>query len=341
VTSVLPADLTRQTGSAPLLDISHVTVEFQTPNGWFAAVRDFSLKVRHHEVLGLVGESGSGKSVSAMTVLGLLPKVGTRVTGGHIKLDGVDLLGLSARQLDKVRGGRVGMIFQEPMTSLNPSYTIGEQIAESVRRHRRASRKEAWQRAVEMLDRVGIPSPARNAERYPHHFSGGMRQRAMIAMALACGPKLLIADEPTTALDVTVQAMILDLLAEIQAGSDLSILLITHDLAVVSEVADRVGVMYAGELVESGGTRELFERPAHPYTSGLLASILSLDSTGDFVTIKGSIPPLSTEYPGCRFADRCSFVTDACTTEPVKLVRKGARAARCVRVDELELEGIR
>jgi peptide/nickel transport system ATP-binding protein len=321
----------------PLLDISGLTVEFRTAGGWFPAVRDVSLSIRPNEVFGLVGESGSGKSVTAMSVLGLLPRVGARTTGGHLRLGDTELLNAAPRALNRVRGARIGMIFQEPMTSLNPAYTIGEQIAESVRRHRGSGRKQAWKRAVEVLDRVGIPSPARNAERFPHHFSGGMRQRAMIAMALACEPELLIADEPTTALDVTVQALILDLLKELQAESGMSILLITHDLAVVSEVADRVGVMYAGQLVEVADSAQLFGRPRHPYTSGLLSSILTLDSAGELITIKGGIPPISREYPGCRYADRCEFAREKCTVAPIPLTD----GVRCVRVGELALRGAR
>lgn len=333
--------MTSGSTTSTVLDIERLTVEFRTNAGWSPAVRDLSLTIRQNEVFGLVGESGSGKSVSAMSFLGLLPRRGTRMSGGHVRLGGTDLLGAPAKLLDRVRGARVGMIFQEPMTSLNPSYTIGEQIAESVRRHRGASRREAWDRAVSLLARVGIPSAALNAERYPHHFSGGMRQRAMIAMALACEPELLIADEPTTALDVTVQALILDLIAELQAESNMSVLLITHDLAVVSEVADRVGVMYAGELVELGPTKDLFGAPRHPYTSGLLSSILSLDSAEDFAGIPGSVPSVDQEFPGCRFADRCGFAIESCSDAAV-LLRVGAdRAHRCLRAENLVLEGVR
>ena len=332
--------MSSSSSAAGLLEISHLTVEFRTGDGWAPAVRDLSLRIGHNEIFGLVGESGSGKSVSAMSTMGLLPRRGTRVSGS-IRLGGVELLGASARVLDRVRGARVGMIFQEPMTSLNPAYTIGEQIAESVRRHRGASRRDAWARAVELLSRVGIPSAARNAGRFPHHFSGGMRQRAMIAMALACEPELLIADEPTTALDVTVQALVLDLLGELQAETRMSVLLITHDLAVVSEVADRVGVMYAGQLVELGPTRDLFDAPRHPYTSGLLSAILALNSTGDFTTIEGSIPGIAEEYPGCRFADRCDFVAPGCSAEPIALHESGPRLDRCLRANELTLGGAR
>jgi oligopeptide/dipeptide ABC transporter ATP-binding protein len=321
-----------------LLVVEGLTVEFRTPSGWAPAVRDLSFTVRRGEVFGLVGESGSGKSVSAMSMLGLLPRRGVRATGS-VRLGGTELLGMSNRSLNRVRGARVGMIFQEPMTSLNPSYTIGEQIAESVRRHRGASRKAAMARAVELLSRVGIPNAARNAERYPHHFSGGMRQRAMIAMALACEPELLIADEPTTALDVTVQARVLDLLTEIQEESHFSVLLITHDLAVVAEVADRVAVMYAGELVESAPATELFGRPWHPYTSGLLSAIVRVGSQGPFRTIKGSVPPITRELSGCRFADRCVHVVEACTTGRVDVRDVDGHRHRCLRADDLTLEG--
>lgn len=328
--------------SAPVLQVRDLTVEFQTAVGWRPAVRHVSFDIRRNEVYGLVGETGSGKSVTALSILGLLPSRGSRVAAlSSISLSGTELANRSTYQLDRVRGCRVGMIFQEPMTSLNPAYTIGEQIAESLRRHRGASRKAATAKAVEMLDRVGIPNAARNINQYPHHFSGGMRQRAMIAMALVCEPELLIADEPTTALDVTVQALILDLLADLQRDSNMSILLITHDLGVVAEVADRVGVMYAGELIETDETGPLFDRPRHPYTSGLLGSILRIDDDAPLVTISGSIPPITEEVEGCRFAARCPHVQPVCTDESIALLHDGVRLVRCRRSEELHLEGVR
>jgi peptide/nickel transport system ATP-binding protein len=327
---------------AQVLEVRDLTVEFRTAVGWKPAVRDVSFDIRRNEVYGLVGESGSGKSVTAMAILGLLPSRGSRIAAhSSISLSGTELANRSSRQLDRVRGARVGMIFQEPMTSLNPAYTIGEQIAESVRRHRGASRKAASAKAVEMLDRVGIPNATRNVDQYPHHFSGGMRQRAMIAMALACEPELLIADEPTTALDVTVQALILDLLEDLQRDSQMSVLLITHDLGVVAEVADRVGVLYAGELIETDDTTPLFDRPSHPYTSGLLGSVLRIDDDSPLVAIRGSVPPITEEIQGCRFAARCPYVETACREQPIALRRNGARLVRCRRAEELHLEGAR
>ncbi len=325
-----------------VLEVRNLTVEFQTAVGWRPAVQDVSFDIRRNEVYGLVGESGSGKSVTAMAILGLLPARGSRVTtSSSVSLGGTQIANRPSRQLDRVRGARVGMIFQEPMTSLNPAYTIGEQIAESVRKHRGASHKVAAAKAVDMLDRVGIPNATHAVSQYPHHFSGGMRQRAMIAMALACEPELLIADEPTTALDVTVQALILDLLADLRRDGNMSILLITHDLGVVAEVADRVGVLYAGEIVETDETEPLFARPRHPYTSGLLGSVLRIDDDAPLSTIQGSVPPITEDVNGCRFAARCSYVQEACTDRPIALRNDGTRLVRCRRAEELHLKGVR
>ncbi|WP_134322234.1 ABC transporter ATP-binding protein [Cumulibacter soli] len=328
------------TGEA-LLEVDSLNVEFLLNTGWNRAVRDVSFSVARNEVFGLVGESGSGKSVTSMSLLGLLPAHTSRVQGS-VRLGGTELLGMKPRELDRVRGDRVGMIFQEPMSSLNPAYTIGEQIAEVVRVHTDRNRKQAWDRAIEMIDRVGIPNARRNVEQYPHHFSGGMRQRAMIAMALACSPELLIADEPTTALDVTVQALILDLIKELQGESHMSVLLITHDLGVIAEIADRTAVMYAGEIVELDKTPKVFHEPLHPYTSGLLGSIISLDDDSQTVaTIPGQVPSIKTEIHGCRFAERCSYVEEACrTSEGIELAKVHGRDVRCRRASELQLEGL-
>lgn len=323
-----------QKSSDPLLDIKDLNVEFKTASGWFPAIRNVSLSIERNEIFGLVGESGSGKSVTAMSILGLLPARVTRISGAHAAMDGVNLLGMKDRELDTVRGSKIGMIFQEPMSSLNPAYRIGEQIAESVRRHLKLSRKDAWKRAIELLRRVGIPNPDKNADRFPHHFSGGMRQRAMIAMAIACEPQLIIADEPTTALDVTVQSMILDLLAELKEDLGVSVMLITHDLAVIAELADRVGVMYAGEMFEIGTSEQIFDDHRHPYTNGLLDSVLRLDSSGELVTIPGSIPGISEEVQGCRFAERCKFVETSCQEAPIELSDEAGHPVRCRRAHE-------
>lgn len=325
----------------PVLQVRNLSVEFKTADGWRTAVDDLSFDIREDEIFGLVGESGSGKSVTALSLLGLLPPRASRLApDSSIQLSGTELAHVGSRSLDRVRGARVGMIFQEPMTSLNPAYTIGDQIGEAVRRHRRTGRKAAHARAIEMLDLVGIPNAARNVNQYPHHFSGGMRQRAMIAMALACEPELLIADEPTTALDVTVQATILELLAELQRSRRMSVLLITHDLSVVGEVADRVGVMYAGQLVELDRTEPLFAHPSHPYTSGLLGSVLRLDDDSPLRAIPGSVPAISEELPGCRFAPRCSHRVEDCVSGPIPLARSGVRECRCIRMTELSLTGL-
>jgi peptide/nickel transport system ATP-binding protein len=285
------------------------------------AVAGLDLALGEGRTLGLVGESGCGKSVTALTVMGLLPKATAEVEG-RISFDGIDLLAIPDSELRDLRGNRMAMIFQEPMTSLNPSYTIGEQIIEALERHRGLNRKQARERAIELLRRVGIPSPERRIDDYPHKLSGGMRQRAMIAMALACEPKLLIADEPTTALDVTIQAQILDLLRELKAGSLSTIVLITHDLGVVAEVCDEVAVMYAGEIVERASVDALFAQPEHPYTIGLLGSIPRLDHRTDrLAAIEGLVPSMSELPPGCRFAPRCPFASERCHHERPPIVQ--------------------
>jgi peptide/nickel transport system ATP-binding protein len=287
--------------------------------------------VNQGETVGVVGESGCGKSVTALSVLRLVQPPG-RIASGRILLDGKDLLAMSEPEMRRVRGDRVAMIFQEPMTSLNPVFTVGEQIAESLRHHRGTPRAEAKARAIELLQQVGIPAPEDRVNRYPHEMSGGMRQRVMIAMALACDPELLIADEPTTALDVTIQAQILDLLAHLRRERGMAVLLITHDLGVVAETCERVVVMYAGKVVETGPAAEILVRPRHPYTAGLLRSLPGAPRPGErrLATIPGMVPPLTRLPPGCRFRDRCDRATERCAIEEPALTTQGpGRAAAC------------
>jgi peptide/nickel transport system ATP-binding protein len=302
---------------APLIEIRDLRVTFRGDDGRTThAVDTVDLAVARGATLGLVGESGCGKSVTSLAVMGLLPKQSAEVTGS-IRFDGFDLLDVPDQVRRDLRGNRLAMIFQEPMTSLNPSFTIGDQIMESILRHRGGSRAAARKRTIELLRRVHIPSPERRIDEYPHKLSGGMRQRVMIAMALACDPRLLIADEPTTALDVTLQAQILDLMRELKADGGAAIILITHDLGVVAEVCDEVAVMYAGEVVERADVDELFASPQHPYTVGLLGSIPRLDQrTSHLATIDGMVPNMSAPPKGCRFAARCPFAESACTAAP-------------------------
>jgi len=304
----------------PLLDIRNLVTAFHTPAGRVPAVDGVSLALERGTTLGLVGESGCGKSVTAMSVLGLVAAPGVVESGG-ILLDGpagpVDLVRLAEPQLRSIRGGRIGMIFQEPMTSLNPVFTIGEQVAEVVMLHRRVSRGEARARALEMLRLVRIADPEQRLDEYPHQLSGGMRQRVMIAMALACEPDLVIADEPTTALDVTIQAQILELLEDLKRERGMAIMLITHAMGVVAEVAQRVVVMYAGQVVEEATVRDLFARPRHPYTQGLIRSIPRIDLAATHKTrleaIPGTVPKLIAPREGCRFAGRCKHAQPQCS----------------------------
>jgi peptide/nickel transport system ATP-binding protein len=306
---------------APLIEIEGLRVTFHGDDGRMThAVDSVDLTVANGATLGLVGESGCGKSVTSLAIMGLLSKHSADVSGS-IRFDGFDLLDVPDQTLQDLRGNRLAMIFQEPMTSLNPSFTIGDQIVETILRHRGGSRGAARQRAIELLRRVHIPSPERRIDEYPHRLSGGMRQRVMIAMALACDPRLLIADEPTTALDVTLQAQILDLMRELKAASGAAIILITHDLGVVAEVCDDVAVMYAGEIVERAAVDELFASPQHPYTVGLLGSIPRLDRrTSHLATIEGMVPNMTKPPAGCRFAPRCPFVSDICVEAPPPMV---------------------
>jgi peptide/nickel transport system ATP-binding protein len=317
----------------PLIDITGLRVLFHGDDGRTThAVDSVDLAVANGATLGLVGESGCGKSVTSLAIMGLLSKQSTEVSGS-IRFDGFDLLGAPDETLRDLRGNRLAMIFQEPMTSLNPSFTIGDQIIETILRHRGGSRRAARERATELLRRVHIPSPERRIDEYPHKLSGGMRQRVMIAMALACDPKLLIADEPTTALDVTLQAQILELMRELKSASGAAIILITHDLGVVAEVCDEVAVMYAGEIVERAEVDELFASPQHPYTVGLLGSIPRLDrQTSHLASIDGMVPNMANPPLACRFAARCPFVSEVClkAPPPLKEIAPG-HASRCLK----------
>ena len=308
-----------------LLSVEGLRTVFRTPNGEIAAVDGVDLSVERGKTLGIVGESGCGKSVLSLSVMGLVAPPG-RVAAGRIAFEGRDLLTLPPADMRAIRGRRIGMIFQEPMTSLNPVYTAGEQIVEAMRAHDpRATKADLHKRAVAALDRVRIPAPDRRFGEYPHQMSGGMRQRVMIAMALACQPDLLIADEPTTALDVTVQAQILDLLRTLQQESGMAILLITHDLGVVAEMADEIAVMYAGKVVERAPAAVLFDDPQHPYTLGLLGSIPRIETVSErLLAIEGTVPPPFDPPPGCRFNPRCVFADAACRTEVPMLRPLGA-----------------
>jgi oligopeptide/dipeptide ABC transporter ATP-binding protein len=325
-----------------VLEVNDLQTVFFTNSGLFRAVDHLSFQVRRGETLAIVGESGCGKSVSALSIMRLVPDPPGRIVGGSMMLEGIDLLGLSESEMRKIRGDRMSMIFQEPMTSLNPVMRIGDQIAEAVRLHRSMSRDETWKQAVEMLRLVRIPEPARRAQEYPHQLSGGMRQRAMIAMALACRPALLIADEPTTALDVTIQAQILALMLELQKELGMGLILITHDLGVVAQTAQRVIVMYAGKKVEEADVETLFVRPRHPYTRGLMASIPALPTSGAITEarlaeIPGTVPSLTQLPPGCAFAPRCAFAIRRCHEEYPPLQDYGGdHLAACWRAAEME-----
>ena len=324
---------------SPILEVEGLKTYFDTPDGEARAVDGVSFRIRPGETLGLVGESGCGKTVTALSVLGLVEKPGRILEESSVRFRDEELVGARERRLRKIRGGGIAMIFQEPMTSLNPVYTVGEQIAESLRLHRGLGGDEVRERAVELLAEVGIPDPGRRVEAHPHELSGGMRQRAMIAMALAGEPDLLVADEPTTALDVTIQSQILGLLDRLRRERGLAVLLITHDLGVVAEVCDRVAVMYAGQVVESGTAAEIFDGAVHPYTRGLLDSLPRLEAAGRRLRpIPGRVPP-PTEWPaGCRFRDRCPHAWDRCAAEAPRLLDvgpgEGGRGARCWLVEE-------
>ena len=320
-----------------LLSLSSLRVVFGNGRGELPAVDDIGFDVAEGEVLGIVGESGSGKSVTALSIMGLLPKPPARVAAGSIRFQGQDLLGLTEREMRGIRGRGIGMIFQEPMTSLNPVFPVGDQLMETVRVHERLGRAAQRERAIAMLAKVGIAEPERRLGDYPHQLSGGMRQRVMIAMALACNPKLLIADEPTTALDVTIQQQILELLLDLREELGMAIVIITHNMGVVAEMADRVIVMYAGRIVERAPVGELFEKPAHPYTRALLDSIPALTDERDRLkTIPGTLPNPAALPPGCRFEPRCRWRIAPCAAAvpPLMPLRKDHDSA-CIRQREL------
>ncbi len=318
--------------SAPLLAIEDLTVAFPANGGWAEVVRRASFTVGRGEFVGLVGESGSGKSVTALAVLRLVPPPGA-IRGGSIRLEGRDLMALPEAEMRRVRGGAIGLVFQEPTTALNPVFTIGAQIVEAIRAHRPLGRAQARAEALRLLELVAMPDPASRLGDYPHQLSGGQRQRALLAMALAARPAMLIADEPTTALDVTIQAQILELLQRLRAELGLAVLLITHDLAVIAETCDRVVVMYAGEVVEEGPIRPLFAQPAHPYTRGLLAAVPVLGRPaprGELPTIRGQVPAPDRPPAGCLFHPRCPGVMAHCRVRaPQAYSLPGGRLARC------------
>ena len=317
--------------SDALVEIRNLRTVFSSSDGTAVAVDNVSFDIGHGETLGMVGESGCGKSVTSLSILRLVPSPPGRIVGGHVLFEGEDLLTKSEAEMRHVRGNRISMIFQEPMTSLNPAFTVGDQIAEAIALHQKLNMREAMERAVDSLRMVGIPLPQRRVKEYPHQLSGGMRQRVMIAMALSCNPKLLIADEPTTALDVTIQAQILDLMRRLKHELHMSILLITHDLGVIAEMAERVVVMYAGQIVEEAPVVQLFESPRHPYTSGLLSSIPRLRAGRERLhVIEGMVPSLTDLPPGCRFWPRCPLAFERCRTEsPDLVISEPGRRVRC------------
>ncbi len=324
----------------PLLDIQGLKTHFKTDDGWLHAVDGVDISIDAGETVCVVGESGCGKSVTAKTVMKLVDMPPGKIVAGRVLWQGRDLVPLSAGEMQKIRAKEIAIIFQEPMTSLNPVYTVGEQIAESLRLHEGLGKRAAMDRAVEMLAKVRIPTPERRVRDYPHQFSGGMRQRVMIAIALACNPKLLIADEPTTALDVTIQAQILDLMQDLKAEFGTAVMLITHAMGVVAEVAQRVVVMYAGKVVEEAPVRELFGAPRHPYTQGLIRSIPRIDTAAThkvrLEAIPGTVPKLIEPAEGCRFAARCKHARPACSeaTPPLREIAASHKVA-CFRAEEI------
>ncbi len=317
-----------------LLSIEDLTVTFRGERGETTAIEDVSLELAPGEILGIVGESGSGKSVTALSVMGLLPEPAAKVMRGRVVFEGKVLTGMAEHRLRRLRGPGMGMVFQEPMTSLNPVFSIGEQITETLRAHGENDRRKRLDIAVEMLDRVGIPSAIKRLNDYPHQLSGGQRQRVMIAMALACRPRLLIADEPTTALDLTIQAGILDLILDLREQFGMAVLMITHNMGVIAEVADRVAVMYAGRVVEQAPVEPLFAAPGHPYTRALLACVPALDDDRErLAAIPGSLPDPRARPPGCRYAPRCALHLDECDRAIPPLLPMAERhEAACIRL---------
>ena len=313
-----------------LLEVAGIKTSFLTTRGYLPAIEDVSFTLEKGEVLGIVGESGCGKSVTSLSVMQLLAANG-KIQEGSIRFDGRELVGLPDSEMRKIRGNDIGVIFQEPMTSLNPVHKIGRQIGESLMMHKGMNRSQARKKSIELLKSVGIPRAEQIVDEYPHRLSGGMRQRVMIAIAMSCDPKLLIADEPTTALDVTIQAQILDLMRKIRSERDAAILLITHDLGVVAEMCDRVVVMYAGKVVEQGTVIEIFRKPSHPYTIGLMKSVPKLEERQERLpSIPGNVPSLELMPKGCRFASRCAFAFEKCVQEePMLFPVEGQHAARC------------
>ena len=326
-----------------LLEVKNLQTHFPTRAGIVKAVNDVSFYIDESELLGLVGESGCGKSITALSVMHLISSPG-KIVGGSIKFKDEELVTASNERMREIRGNDIAMIFQDPMTSLNPVFTVGEQIAEALRLHRNLNKADAIEAAIEAMKEVSMPAPERRIKDYPHQLSGGMRQRVMIAMALACNPELLIADEPTTALDVTIQAQILELLDELRKTRKLAVLLITHDLGVVAEVADRVCVMYTGRIVEESGVNEIFEKPKHPYTQGLLNSVPKLRGVGEaremrLSTIEGTVPSPTNLPTGCHFAPRCPFRMERCTHDPMPLYKlENNVKVRCVLYEGKDFE---
>lgn len=315
-----------------MLEVKNLEVNFKTYGGEVQAVRNVSFHVDKGEIVAIVGESGSGKSVTVQTIMGLIPTPPGKIKNGEVLFDNKDLLKLSKREMQKIKGSKISMVFQDPMTSLNPTMKIGKQIEEGLIKHQNLSKAEAKQRAIEMIRLVGIPNPEERYNQYPHEFSGGMRQRGMIAIALACNPELLIADEPTTALDVTIQAQVLDLMKDLKQKTNTAIILITHDLGVVAETAERVIVMYAGMMVESGTVKELFANPKHPYTWGLMESIPDHETEEKkrLVPIEGTPPDLFSPPKGCPFAPRCKYAMQVCLEEMPPAFETGKdHFARC------------
>lgn len=324
-----------------LLQVKHLATEFDTEQGVARALDDISFQVSAGETLGIVGESGCGKSVTSLSVMRLLPKPSGKIVNGEVMFRGKDLVQLPADDMHNIRGNRIAMIFQEPMTALNPVYKIGRQLNETLALHNpKMNKTDIYQASIDMLNRVGIPAPERRMKEYPHQLSGGMRQRVMIAVALLCNPEILIADEPTTALDVTIQAQILQLLKDLQKETGMAIIFITHDLGVIAELCDRVLVMYGGRIIEQAGIHTLFEKPSHPYTRGLLKAIPRIENPPKetLSTIPGMVPSLFDFPPGCRFQNRCEYVQEGCREQTPELegASSDSHQVRCFRFRELE-----